>query len=99
MKSRIIVVYGTLWLVCWLGFATLWHWQMAGDYFVCRHHGLILDFIPPFVHEGTGDFYLKPPRSLFGLWAVFLTGVFILPALGTWAFMRLYDRDLKRAWR
>jgi hypothetical protein len=100
MKLRIILLYGVLLLVSFLVLAMLWHWQMAGSYFVCQEHGIILDFLPPFAHTGvSGDVYLKPPHVVYTLWSVYLAAIIILPATCLWLGARLYKRDLEKAWR
>ena len=99
-KVRIILLYGILLLVSFLFSAMLWHWQMAGSYFVSRDHGIILDFLPPFAHAGVdGDVYLKPAHVVYTIWSVYLALVLILPAAGVWLGVRLYERDLEKAWR
>jgi hypothetical protein len=99
MKPRILLLYAAFFAVTFLIGSLIWHWQMCGDYFNCADNGLILDFIPPFIHPGTsGDFFIKPQGVVYGIWAVYLAAILTLPAFGTWAFVRLYQRDLHRAW-
>ncbi|MDB6125768.1 MAG: hypothetical protein JWQ71_4761 [Pedosphaera sp.] len=99
MKLKILMLYGSGFAVTFLFAAFLWHWQMPGGYFICADNGLILDFLPPFVHAGTkGDFFIKPQRTVYIIWMVYLTTSLLLPALCTWMFVRLYQRDLRRAW-
>lgn len=99
MKMRTLLLYAAILAVTLVVAAILWHWQMSGTYFVSGSNGLILDFFPPFARAGTdGDFFIKPQRTIYGIWAVYLAVSLALPAFGTWAFMRLYQRDLKRAW-
>jgi hypothetical protein len=79
--------------------AMLWHCQMAGNYFMSKERGIILDFLPPFAHAGVdGDFYIKPPYVVYTIWSIYLMIALLLPAVCAWLFVRLYERDLKRAW-
>src|SRR4051812_42829803 len=99
MKSRVILIYGVLFVVLVLVLAMLWHWQMAGIYFMSRERGIILDFLPPFARAGVeGDFYIKPPYVVYTIWSIYLMIGLLLPAAGAWLFDRLYERDLKRVW-
>src|SRR3954453_9954384 len=100
MKLRITLLYGVLLVVSFLLWAMLWHWQMAGSYFVCQEHGIILDFLPPFAHAGmSGDVYLKPPHVVYTIWSVYLVMVLVLPAGCAWLVTRLYEVELRKAWR
>ena len=99
MKLRLILLYGVLLMISFLFLAMLWHWQMAGSYFVSQQHGFILDFLPPFIRPGvSGDFYIKPAYVVYTVWGVYAGLVLVVPAIGAWLCTRLYERDLKAAW-
>ncbi len=99
MKPRVLAIYVVLLVVSILFLAILWHWQMAGNYFVSGTRGIILDFLPPFANPGVqGEFFVQPPRVIYTIWAVYMLGLFLLPAGATWALLRLYEKDLGRYW-
>jgi hypothetical protein len=99
MKLQTMLVFGVFLVVSLLLSAMLWHWQMAGSYFVCQEHGIILDFLPPFIHPGvSGDVYLQPRHVVYTIWSVYLAVAVVVPALCAWLFARLYERDLKKEW-
>ena len=101
MKKTFLLIYIVLFIVLFLVCAMLWHWQMAGTYFVCVHKGLLLDFLPPFVHPGTsGDMYLKPQGAMvvYTIWAIYAGTTVVLPAVSAWLLVRLYDRELRKSW-
>lgn len=98
MKLTIAFIYGVLLLISFLISASLWHWQMAGTYFV-SHKALLGDFLPPFVHTGEdGNFYIRPLRVVYLMWSVYLAGMFLLPAAFTWLLLRLHERALNKSW-
>ncbi len=98
MKLTIAWIYGVLLLVSFLISASLWHWQMAGAYFV-SHKALLGDFLPPFVHSGEdGNFYIKPLRVVYMIWFIYLTATLLLPAVLTWLLVRLHHRALNQSW-
>jgi hypothetical protein len=100
MKLQAVSLYGVLLVVTFLLLAMVWHWQMASTYFLCKHHGLILDFLPPFVHQGEdGDVYLKPQAAVYSMWALYVIAGLALPAICAWLFLRLCERDLQMSWR
>lgn len=100
MKTRMITLYVVLLVVTLLLLAMVWHWQMAGAYFVSRDRGIILDFVPPFAHSGVaGDFYLKPERVVYAIWGVYVAAGFILPGICAWLSIRLYQKELEISWR
>jgi hypothetical protein len=99
MKLTYIFIYGFAFAVAFLIFALVWHWQMSDVYFVSRDKGVITDFFPPFVHDGaSGDFFIKPPRVIYTIWAVYLAAVLIIPAVCAWLLVRLHQRALNKAW-
>jgi len=101
MNKTFLLIYAVLFTVLFLFCAMIWHWQMAGTYFICQHKGIILDFFPPFVHLGsTGDIYLKPQGAVvvYTIWSVYVSVVVLLAAFGAWLLVRLYDRALKKSW-
>jgi hypothetical protein len=99
MKATSLLVYGISFSVTFLISAMLWHAQIPGSYFVCADRGLILDFLPPFVHPATpGDFFIKPVRTVYALWSVYMLVTLLIPALCSWMAAKLYQRDMKRAW-
>jgi hypothetical protein len=100
MKARMITLYAIFLVVGFLLLAMVWHWQMAGTYFISRDRGIILDFVPPFARAGTsGDVYLKPQRVVYTIWGMYVTAGLILPALGAWLTIRLYQKELEISWR
>src|SRR4051794_21038747 len=99
MKLKILLIYGSGFAATFLLASFIWHWQMSDGYFVCKNNGVVLDFLPPFVHSGTeGEFFIKPQRTVYVIWAVYLITCLLLPAFCTWMFIRLYQRDLNRSW-
>jgi hypothetical protein len=99
MKWRLVWIYFVLLALTLFVLALIWHWQMAGAYFVSKNRGVILDFWPPFVRPGvSGEFYIKPPSAVYAIWAVYLTVSLLAPALGAWFLDRLHERALEKAW-
>jgi biotin transporter BioY len=99
MKPRLIAVYAGLFVLTFPVIAGIWHLQMAGHYFVSESRGYVLDFIPPFVTIGSeGEYYRQPVRVIYAIWSIYLAVLFVIPALGAWAFSRLYEHDLGRYW-
>ncbi len=85
--------------VLFLIFALVWHWQMSDVYFVSHEKGVIADFVPPFVHEGvSGDFFIKPRRVIYTIWAVYFGAVLVIPAVCAWLLVRLHQKELNKAW-
>ena len=100
MKARMMTLYAILLVISLLLVAMVWHWQMAGTYFVSRDRGIILDFLPPFARAGaSGDFYLKPERVVYSIWGLYLGTGFIVPAIVAWVSVRLYQKELDLSWR
>src|SRR5438046_1065168 len=99
MKPKILMVFGTSFPIIFLISALIWHSQISGNYFVCVDRGLILDFLPPFVHARTsGDFFIQPQRTIYVLWAVYMIVTLAIPAFCSWLVVKLFQRDMKRAW-
>jgi hypothetical protein len=99
MKLTIFLIYGILFSIAFLLFATIWHFQMQDVYFVCRDKGLVSDFLPPFVSEGTtGEFFIKPPHVIYTIWTVYMALVVLVPGVAAWLLTKLYDRALKKSW-
>ena len=97
---RLLPVYAVLVLVCGLLGAMVWHLQMPGAYFICHHRGIILDFLPPFVHAGAdGDFFMRPAYVVYTFWGIYVGVALVLPAFALWIGGRIYERDLKKSWR
>ena len=100
MKARMITLYAILLVIGFLLLAMVWHWEMAGTYFISRDRGIILDFVPPFARTGTsGDVYLKPQRVVYAIWGVYVATGLLAPAFGTWFSVRLYQKELGVSWR
>ena len=79
MKARMITLYAIFLVVGFLLLAMVWHWQMAGTFFISRDRGIILDFVPPFARAGTsGDVYLKPQRVVYTIWGMYVAAGLIL---------------------
>jgi hypothetical protein len=77
----------------------IWHWQMAGTYFISQQKGMIMDFLPPFVNPGSaGDIYLKRERVVYTIWAIYAGATVLLPGVSAWLLLRLYERELKKSW-
>ena len=99
MKKSFILIYTVQFVVLFLLCAMIWHWQMAGTYFVSQHAGIIVDFVPPFVRAGmAGDMFLKPQRVVYTIWAVYLGIAILLPGISAWLLVRMHDRALKKSW-
>lgn len=99
MKKTFMLIYVVLFTVLFLFCAMIWHWQMAGTYFVSQQNGIIVDFLPPFVHRGlAGDIYLKPQSTVYTIWAVYAAAAVLLPGVSAWLLVRLHQRALKKSW-
>jgi hypothetical protein len=99
MKKTFLLIYMTAFVVLFLICAMIWHWQMAGTYFVCQQKGIITDFLPPFVNPAlAGDLYLKPETVVYTIWAVYAGVTILVPGVGAWLLMRMHDRALKSSW-
>ena len=99
MKPRMIFLYGILLLPVCVLCAMVWHWQMAGTYFISKHAGIILDAMPPFIHPGEeGDLYIKPVHVIYTIWSLYAAAAVIIPGVLTWLAFRWHDRDLKNSW-
>ena len=99
MKLTVILIYGFLFAVSYFIFAAFWHWQMQGAYFVSRERGFLTDFVPPFVRDGvSGDFFVKPQRVVYTIWAVYAAAVVLIPGVISWLLVRMHDRALNKAW-
>jgi len=98
MKLTIAFIYGVLLLISLLIFASVWHWQMSGVYFV-SNKSLLADFLPPFIHPGEGgNIYIKPLRVIYMMWFVYLVAMFLIPAGFTWLLIRLHQKALNKSW-
>lgn len=99
VKKTFLLIYGVLFLVLFLICAMIWHWQMAGSYFICERRGIILDFLPPFIDlQSSGDIYLKPRRVVYAIWSVYAGVAILLPGVSAWLLVRLHDKALKNSW-
>jgi hypothetical protein len=98
MKLTIGVLYLFFFTIIFLLLAAVWNWRVAGVYFASPERGFIADFFPPFV-RGAGDIYLKPPATVYAIWAVFVVAAVGLPALASWTVLRFHQAALKKAWR
>jgi hypothetical protein len=99
MKKTFLLIYSVLFVVLFLFCAMIWHWQMAGTYFVSQHAGIIADFVPPFVREGlAGDMYLKPQRIVYTIWGVYAGIALLVPGISAWLLVRMHDRALRKSW-
>ena len=98
MKLTILLIYGVLFSIAFLIFALIWHAQMPDVYFVSRDRGFISDFFPPFVTEGGSGFFTKPRRVIYTIWAVYFGAVVLIPGVGSWLLVRIYERALKKSW-
>jgi hypothetical protein len=99
MKKTFLLIYAVAFVVLFLVCAMLWHWQMAGTYFVCPQKGIIMDFLPPFAEPGlAGEMYLKPESVVYTIWSVYIGVTIILPGVGAWLLVRLHDQALKKSW-
>lgn len=99
VKLTIVFIYGVLLLISFLIAASVWHWQMAGVYYV-SHKPMLADFVPPFIHTGAeGNFYMEPVRMIYMIWFVYMVMMFLLPAGFTWLLMRLRQNALNKVWQ
>ncbi len=99
MKKTFLMIYLAGFLVLIVLCAMVWHWQMAGSYFVCQQKGIILDFLPPFVNAGAaGDMYLKPRRVVYIIWAIYVGVTIVVPGVSAWLLVRMHDRALRKSW-
>ena|ERR1700722_19382914 len=98
MKLTIAFLYGVLLLISFLIFASVWHWQMSGVYFVSSK-SLLADFLTPFIHAGEeGNIYIRPLRVIYWIWSIYMVAMFLMPAVFTWLLVRLYQRALNKSW-
>jgi hypothetical protein len=99
MKKTFMLIYIVAFMLLFLLCAMVWHWQMAGTYFVSQQKGIIADFFPPFVSPGAaGDLFLQPQGKVYAIWFIYLGVTLILPAVGAWLLVRVHDRSLKKSW-
>jgi len=77
--------------------AAIWHWRMAGHYFLSPDRGYVTDFFPPFV-RGEGDLYVEPAATIYTIWAVFAGIAVVLPAVVSWLVLRAHQMALRKAW-
>jgi hypothetical protein len=99
MKKTFLLIYVVAFVVFFLVCAMIWHWQMAGTYFVSPQKGIITDFLPPFVQpQSAGNMYLKPESAVYTIWSVYAGATIILPGVGAWLLVRLHDQALKKSW-
>jgi hypothetical protein len=99
MKKTFLLIYLVLFVVLFLLCAMIWHWQMAGTYFVSQQKGIIVDFFPPFVRPGlAGEIYLKPENAVYTIWAVYAGVAVLAPAVTAWLLVRYHDRALRKSW-
>lgn len=99
MTKTFLQIYTVLFVVLFLFCAMVWHWQMAGTYFISQHAGIIVDFVPPFVRANTdGDMFLKPQRAIYAIWAVYAAVAVLVPAISAWFLVRMHDRALRKSW-
>ena len=71
--------------------AVIWSEKVSGVLYLCTDDVPIFDFIPPFVHPGTGDVYYVPEWHVYLVWFLLLAGAFLAPALvigGLWFLWR-----------
>jgi hypothetical protein len=99
MTKTFLLIYTVLFVVLFLLCAMIWHWQMAGTYFVSQHAGIIVDFVPPFVRaDMAGDMFLKPQRTVYAIWAVYFGIAVLLPGVSAWLLVRMHERALRKSW-
>ena len=99
MKLTIAFIYGILFCLSFLFFASLWHFQMPDVYFVCRDKGFITDFVPPIVSTGnSSEFFIKPPHVIYTIWGVYFGLAVVIPAVASWLLIRFYDHQLRKSW-
>jgi hypothetical protein len=97
MRLTFAVIYLSIFTVLLLVLAAIWHWQMAGHYFLCPDRGYVTDFFPPFV-RGDGDLYVKPASTVYAIWAVFAGVAILVPAVTSWLVIRAHHMALRKAW-
>ena len=61
--------------------AVVWAYKVSGVLYLCKDSLGVFDFIPPFVHPGTGDVYYVPAWHVYLVWFLLLVGASLLPAL------------------
>jgi hypothetical protein len=99
MKRTFAMIYVVGLMVLFVLCALIWHWQMAGTYFVSEQKGVIADFVPPFVKPGSsGNMYLRSESVVYTIWAVYAGVTIIVPAISAWLLVRMHDRALRKSW-
>ena len=71
--------------------AIIWAEKVSGVLYLCTDSVGIFDFIPPFVHPGTGDVYYVPEWRVYSVWFLLLAGAILTPAFaigGLWILWR-----------
>ncbi len=76
-----IVAYFVLTLFSLVGTSFVWDGFAVGKLFYCSDSCGPIDFIPPFVHSGCGDYYIAPACVVWALWAGLLAVGLGLPAV------------------
>jgi hypothetical protein len=75
-----IVAYVLLLIPSLLLAAYIWATKVSGVLYLCTDSLGIFDFIPPFVHPGTGDVYYASVWKLYSLWYALMGVALLAPA-------------------
>lgn len=62
---------------------TIWYFAIDGNLYYCSDKVPILDFEPPFVHQGiygsTGDYWIANKSIVYFIWIVLVLSIFFIP--------------------
>jgi len=56
-----------------------WYFLVDGRLYYCTDKLPIMDFIPPFIHDGVGDYFISSPFLVFSIWIVLMFVMFLAP--------------------
>ena len=58
---------------------TIWYFLVDGILYYCSDKAPLIDFIPPFVHAGYGDYFVAPQLVVYLVWLMLITLGFLAP--------------------
>lgn len=74
-------IYIVLLILSFIFIGTLWSLFITNRWYVCTDTILVLDFIPPFVHNYVDphDYYVLPPYLVWTVWVILFGSLFWIP--------------------
>ncbi len=46
----------------------IWYFLVDGSLYYCSDKAPFIDFIPPFIHKGYGDYFIAPQLLVYSIW-------------------------------